>query len=393
MNEFWLIDEIHAEPLVKAHTIVDNQLMHKGDVTVTEPRDVVIRHEDFNEFRISGPIVARESWVTNYLGISSTQQYMKAWDDMIQDGRPVLLKVDTNGGDAVFAFEFADMIFDAGERVSAYTDSAAASAGGLFFLAAQGKRYVHDTAMIGSFGVISYVYKDNDDMKVIASKNAKNKVPNEKNIQKRIDNLETIFTDRLSKFTGMDADDIVKAGDFGSVFDGQQAVDMGFADGLSSYKNILENFGMTETTSSGNSTDATKQAVETAIKQRDDRWIAMLNHDSIKADMSSVIHFATMSVPDNEALASMNHVSMKDAEIKPEEKNTTDVSEQVSNGIKEGNKQLLDGFQKLIQNMRHEDNVDLKNGDDNNGNGETVEDETPSMSDEERGAAAANRGN
>ena len=228
----------------------------------------------------------------------------------------------------------------------------------LLYQAAQGGRSAHDSALLGSIGVIGYAANfDQDDIKIVSSKNAKNKLPGEASVQKRIDQIESIFTQRLSIYTQMKVDDIVKAGDYGAVFTGNYAADNGFVDELSDYKTVTESLSMPPETE-----DNAKDQAESSAQDKLDCLNALLDHPAATEHPDAVKHFASLPISKEDAIASLDLLVAKTKkEPEPEDKkddksaSDSDIATQVADGIKAG----LSGVQDQLKALREKDNDDV----------------------------------
>ena len=133
---------------------LEDLAMAADDKLTAEPKNCTAEYETHNEMRLFGPLVARANYLTSYLGVNSTEQYMAEFDRLVKTGKPLALHLDGPGGQVSLMAEFADMIYEAGDQVSAHVSGTAASAHMLLFMAAQGGRTAHYEALIGSMGVI-----------------------------------------------------------------------------------------------------------------------------------------------------------------------------------------------------------------------------------------------
>lgn len=289
---------------------LEERAMSAGDELTPEPKNCTAEYETHNEMRLFGPLVARSNFLTSYLGINSTEQYMAEFDRLIKTDKPLLMHLDGPGGQVSLMAEFADMIYNAGDQVSAHVSGSAASAHMLLFMAVQGGRSAHYEALIGSMGVIGFVpYKYGDQ---VVSKRANNKMPDKKAVQKRINGIEQKYLENVAKYTGMTLEAVVKGSDEGAVFSGEEGFQRGFIDELSTYKSISERFNMKTPGKDGNQESAKiytqadlDKAENDAIVARDARWEKMLSHDNASANLDAVKHFAKMPITDDQACDSL----------------------------------------------------------------------------------------
>jgi ClpP class serine protease len=194
---------------------------------------------DTQVLRIHGPIISRPNWITDLLGLRTTEEHLDNLSDIIASGNDVLLDIDTGGGHASLAFELADMIRSGGEQVSAYSGGAAASAG-MLFLTAAANSYAHRSATLGSIGVVAYGYfsEDDKDDGFIYSDNAQNKRPNRTSMRRDINETENLFIEYVERGTGLSREDIISLGRHGDIFTGEYADTNGFIDSTTTLQEL-----------------------------------------------------------------------------------------------------------------------------------------------------------
>ena len=314
----WLMANEQLAEIKKLEEVALSTSAMTADNEFVKPvKNCVAEFETYNEMRLHGPLIARADWITSYLGINSTEQYMSELDRLLQTGKPLNLDIDGPGGQVSLLMEFTDQIYEAGDQITAHVSGMAASAHMLAFLAVQGGRTAHYQATLGSMGVIGSVpYKFSDQ---VISKRAKNKRPEKKAVQKRIDRVEQKYLENASKYTGMSFDDVVKGSDEGAVFSGEEGLQRGFVEELSTYKTNSERLNMSPTPKPSQEKPSNEGAtfsqedvnaeVAKAVQGRDARWQKMLEHPKASANIKAVIHHAMMPVDDEQALGAMEFVS------------------------------------------------------------------------------------
>ncbi len=308
---------------------LEDLAMAADDKLTAEPKNCTAEYETHNEMRLFGPLVARANYLTSYLGVNSTEQYMAEFDRLVQTGKPLALHIDGPGGQVSLMAEFADMIYSAGDQVSAHVSGTATSAHMLLFMAAQGGRTAHYEALIGSMGVIGFVpYKYGDE---VVSKRANNKIPDKKIVQKRINGIEQKYLENVAKYTGMTLEAVVKGSDEGAVFSGEEGFQRGFIDELSTYKSISERFTMKTPGKEDNQDSATAftqadldKAASDSASARDARWTKMLSHDNASSNLDAVAHFASMPITDQQAFDSLKFGGVAAAPATPAAGGTPD---------------------------------------------------------------------
>lgn len=190
---------------------------------------------------INKPIIAKTNYMTRVLGIPTTEDYRKAFAHLKQEGDPVTMKIDTPGGDPSQLFELAEEIHDMGDQVEAYVSGMCFSAGIPLFLAVK-NRVAHETAMLGSIGVISYmnIWKDMaEDVIVVRSEGAKNK-NTESSMRDATEVLAKSFYSYLERFTGLSESDFRQAGREGSTISAADALAAGWVTDLGRFSEALD---------------------------------------------------------------------------------------------------------------------------------------------------------
>jgi ClpP class serine protease len=185
--------------------------------------------------RIHGPVLSRPSWLSQLLGLRTTEEHLDNLSSLLSSGDDDVL-LDSVGGDANLAFEFADMIRSGGDRVKAYSGGYAASAG-MLFLTAASKSFAHRSATLGAIGVVGYA-NFADDPSAIYSDNAGNKRPNKQSVLRDINATEQFFLEYVSTGTGLSQQQVVARGNQGDIFSGQAAVDNGFINGTTTLQDL-----------------------------------------------------------------------------------------------------------------------------------------------------------
>lgn len=269
-------------------------------------QDGIVRGESKNILQMRGPLIARSDFITEMFGLRTTEQLMDDFQELVAEGKPILLDIDGPGGQVPLIFEFADMIHAAGDQVTSYTGGIAASAHMALHQAAN-TRLAHDTATLGSIGVISFVpFKFDDE---VVSSNAKNKIPSKERQQERANELEAIFHARLTEYTGMSAEDIVSKGEEGGVFTGQSALDKGFVDSLSNSQDARDRVSTNSNGTNSMTPEEEKATREDERALADERWELLLAHDN-SGNHDALSEIAKMPISNDQALAMMKHVSV-----------------------------------------------------------------------------------
>lgn len=190
--------------------------------------------------------------ISGMTGYDSIEARM--WEALEDDAvHTILLDIDSPGGEVSGCFDLTDMIYDANsiKPVVAFAGELAASAAYAVGSAASAL-YLPRTGTVGSVGVVtahqSYekaLDKAGIEVTIIHAGDKKvdgnpyEALPDEvrAEIQASVDDTRQLFASRVAEYRGMSLD-AVMATEAG-VFNGQAAVDAGFADGVMSYNEVL----------------------------------------------------------------------------------------------------------------------------------------------------------
>lgn len=205
---------------------------------------------------IRGPIVRYASWINDVCGIAS-------YDDIIaQLGaamanpmiRQIVLEIDSPGGEVSGCAETARAIANAcaTKPVHAYVDGDCCSAA--YWLASPCDSITgYSTSNVGCVGVVA-MWTDTSERDEksgvkqgrIVSSQTPFKIDDPKDadglarLQARIDATADAFLDDLSEFRQIPRDQIAEKTGKGTVYVGQQALDAGMIDDLSTFEDLLE---------------------------------------------------------------------------------------------------------------------------------------------------------
>jgi ClpP class serine protease len=189
----------------------------------------------------------------------------------------ILVEMDSPGGELSGVSEFAQMLYDARaiKPVVCYVSYLGASAG-YWIASAANSIHIGNTASVGSIGVISNVYKNNDsDSIAIVSTQSPYKMldptkdKERAKIQARADKLAGVFIDEVAKYRGISPEKILKDFGQGDVLVGSDAVSAGMADSVTTFEKLFSDLrqsikngdkmfmGNRETTESNLKTDVT----------------------------------------------------------------------------------------------------------------------------------------
>jgi len=227
---------------------------------------------------VTGTLSARSSQIQSLSGMTSydslTGDLWQALDDPLVDS--ILLDISSPGGQVDELFALTDFIAEIGEvkPISAYTGSMAAS-GAYAIAAAADTLYVSESANTGSVGVIiahTDVSKKmaDDGVKVTLIHAGAHKVDGnpyeplstdvKADLQKRVDKTRDLFVNRVAKYRNMSPKAV--AATEAAVFDGADAVSVGFADQVATFEETLSIMKKKQTENTGQTMSATVDAPE-----------------------------------------------------------------------------------------------------------------------------------
>lgn len=211
----------------------------------------------------NGPIAKRMNLFTEVSGGTSAEILANQIDAAmaVPNVKAVILSMDTPGGTVDGTFELAQHIFSlrGTKPIYTYADGMVASAGYAIGSATDGIFISGPATIIGSIGVIStHVDKSGAQQaagqkatdiysgkyKAIASSNAPLTVDGAAFMQNINDYLYTVFVDRVAQFRGVPVSTVLSDMADGQIFIGQQAIDAGLVDGVSTLEQMIAALSM-----------------------------------------------------------------------------------------------------------------------------------------------------
>lgn len=195
-------------------------------------------------------------------GVSSEilgNEIRAAMDD--PDVTAILLDIDSPGGTVDGTFELADGIYNArgSKPIVALANGLMASAAYAIGAAADRVMIVSDTTHVGSIGVVTThtdysQYQEKEGIKTeeiyagkykrIASQHKPLTDEGRDYLQAGVDYLYTLFVDRVATYRGVSAETVLNDMADGRIFIGQQAIDAGLVDGVSTLEDIVTSLSM-----------------------------------------------------------------------------------------------------------------------------------------------------
>lgn len=201
---------------------------------------------------VEGAIVKRANMFTRVSGGVSTEILAGQIEQAISDDsvRSILLDIDSPGGTVDGTFELADRIYEmrGAKPIVALANGLMASAAYAIGAATDAIYMTGDTTHVGSIGVVSThtdrsAYDKDKGLvtteiyagkyKRLVSQHKPLSTEGLESIQESVDYLYSVFVDRVSKFRGVAVSTVLDDMADGRLFIGQQALDAGLVDGVS----------------------------------------------------------------------------------------------------------------------------------------------------------------
>jgi ClpP class serine protease len=221
---------------------------------------------------VKGPLSRYASW----WGGTSYGQILKDFQRCLDDASilGIAWNFDTPGGEVNACSETSDAIYAArGKKPMVAYASYQCASGGLWLASAVGEMlYCADTAIVGSIGVITYLYDDTKALleaglkqwEIVASQSPKKSqdpadAGYRARVQQRLDDTCEVFIGKIARNYGVSAEAVTKNFGQGDVFVGAAAVQAGLAIGLSSFEQVLANLSKKVSKLSASSTVPTVQ--------------------------------------------------------------------------------------------------------------------------------------
>lgn len=192
-------------------------------------------------------------------GLMSYQTIKVNFDQALNDPQvnTILLNINSNGGQVSGAFDLVDHIYNSRgtKPIIAISNESAYSAAYAIGSAAD-KFYVTRTAGVGSIGVIAIhqdiskkLEKEGVTHKVIKAGKHKDDLSPlkpltkeaEDSIQEKVNSTQAIFVNTIARNRNLDVNSIYAME--ARTYDGQKAVDIGLADKVTTYDNVINTYG------------------------------------------------------------------------------------------------------------------------------------------------------
>ncbi|MDY5050703.1 MAG: S49 family peptidase [Candidatus Mucispirillum faecigallinarum] len=251
MNNVYAMEE---SSLNKYLSIYDNAALHEAINKYAGQVDYktyeVTYHGNVGVIHISGIISRHADMLASFLGMGSAaiENIAKDFQSLLDNDevKSIILDFDTPGGAITGVNELAEIIYNARgiKPIKAYVTGLACSAG-YFLAAACDEIIIDEMGQVGSIGVMRVVSKSNEKSVIFKSSQSPMKnVEAESELgkaeyQSKVDYLASIFIDKVAKYRGITADEVINRGNKGGVLVGAVAVTAGLADRLGSMDNLI----------------------------------------------------------------------------------------------------------------------------------------------------------
>lgn len=312
MNSIYAIEE---SALNKYLSIYDNKSLHEAINKYAGQIDYktydVSYHGSVGIIHISGIISRHADMLASFLGMGSAaiENIAKDFQSLLdnEEVKSIILDFDTPGGAITGVNELAEIIYNARgiKPIKAYVTGMACSAG-YFLAAACDEIIIDEMGQVGSIGVMRVVSKQNE--KSVIFKSSQSPMKNVEaeteqgraEYQAKVDYLASIFIDKVAKYRGITADEVINRGNKGGVLVGAVAVTAGLADRLGSMDQLiieLNNINKKENYKEKNMPENLKEhAEEKAVDT------ASIEANAVAAERKRVAELMAINVPGCEKL-------------------------------------------------------------------------------------------
>lgn len=251
MNSIYAMEE---SALNKYLSIYDNASLHEAINKYSGQTDYktydVSYHGNVGIIHISGIISRHVDMFAQFFGLGSAsiENIAKDFQSLLdnEEVKSIILDFDTPGGAITGVNELSEIIYNARgvKPIKAYVTGLACSAG-YFLASACDEIIIDEMGQVGSIGVMRVVNKQND--KSVIFKSSQSPMKNieadselgKAEYQAKVDYLASIFIDKVAKYRGITADEVINRGNKGGVLVGAVAVTAGLADMLGSMDMLI----------------------------------------------------------------------------------------------------------------------------------------------------------
>lgn len=213
----------------------------------TRAAELMSRRRNIAVLPIHGPIFPRANLFTEISGATSIDMLTAAFREARADKdiAAIVLDIDSPGGAVTGVSEFAAMVRASTKPVIAYASGMMASAAYWIGSAAHSIA-VTDTALVGSIGVASMYYVDDDEsvVEVVSSQSPLKRTDVRSDegraiAQRHVDELADVFIDAVAAYRGVTPQFVKEHFGRGDVLIGGTAHSFGMVDAVATFENLL----------------------------------------------------------------------------------------------------------------------------------------------------------
>jgi ClpP class serine protease len=204
---------------------------------------------------VAGPLFKRANLMTTFCGATAYEQVRRDLQAAMDNAsvRAILLNIHSPGGEAAGVAELASAIHDirGRKRIVSYAGDQIASAA-LWLGVASDEVYIGPTSNMGSLGVVAG-YRDTSAQdaargvktyEFVSSQSPFKRVNLETQegrdrVQARVDAMASVFVETVAKYRGKSVDHVLEHFGQGDTLIGQAAVNVGMADGIATFEQVL----------------------------------------------------------------------------------------------------------------------------------------------------------
>lgn len=305
--------------LNKYLSIYDNQSLHEAINKYAGQVDYntydVTYHGGVGVIHVSGIISRNIDMFARFFGLggAAIEDIAKDFQSLLDNDevKAVILDFDTPGGAITGVNELAEIIYKARgiKPIKAYVTGMACSAG-YFLAAACDEIIIDEMGSVGSIGVMRVVSKQND--KSVIFKSSQSPMKNidgeseqgRAEYQAKVDYLASIFIDKVAKYRGITADEVINRGNKGGVLVGAVAVTAGLADRLGSMDALIDELNNKKIENGNQKEHKEKKMPENLKEYAEEKAVdtASIEANAVAAERKRVAELMTINVPGCEKL-------------------------------------------------------------------------------------------
>ncbi len=272
-------------------------------------------HGSVGIIHISGIISRHADMFASFFGLGSAaiENIAKDFQSLLdnEEIKSIILDFDTPGGAITGVNELAEIIYNARgiKPIKAYVTGMACSAG-YFLAAACDEIIIDEMGQVGSIGVMRVVSKQND--KSVIFKSSQSPMKNidgeseqgRAEYQAKVDYLASIFIDKVAKYRGITADEVINRGNKGGVLVGAVAVTAGLADRLGSMDALIDELNNKKIENGNQKEHKEKKMPENLKEYAEEKAVdtASIEANAVAAERKRVAELMAINVPGCEKL-------------------------------------------------------------------------------------------